>query len=384
MEDYNLAVLVDAKTEYTNQLINLCKKQMYTSIQQLFKTSKKECEDNSNPVDTLSMFQTKLAEIPAWDTEKIKIEYDQLVISSNCDWLDELLTAVFMSHSRILSSVHSNPTNPQVSLDIPNFQDFMHQCYIDIARCFWKSPYLFDDTVSSYDYQRNRRDCELMIEKTIGESLRRQLPVKHLLKKYLGNDIKEMKQTSIENDTNQEEQENLRNMVKKEIRRNTSNSNEEIKEAEVKSETKCENTVETQTEEPVVTNDNIILDITEEPSLTCKNKEENLNEKAQDTTELENIVLSQEMDLPFDIELEDLTESLQDQGAVYGLLETDELDTDIKKEVNDELQSLIEKQDQNIKKVKLTEEPTEKDVKVTKMNNPEYNFFKDATPHYVE
>lgn len=384
MEDYNLAVLVDAKTEYTNQLINLCKKQMYTSIQHLFKTSKKECEDNSNPIDTLSMFQTKLAEIPSWDAEKIKTEYNQLVISSNCDWLDELLTAVFMSHSRILSSVHSNPNNPQVSLDIPNFQDFMHQCYIDIARCFWKSPYLFDDTVSSYDYQRNRRDCELMIEKTIGESLRRQLPVKHLLKKYLGNDIKEMKQTSIENDTNQEEQENLRNMVKKEIKLNTTETNEEVKEVENKTETECENTVETETEEPVVNNDNIVLDIVEEPSLTGENKEEKLNEKVYDTKEIENINLSQEMDLPFDIELEDLTSSLQDQGAVYGLLEPDELDADIKKEVNDELQSLIEKQDQNIKKVKLTEEPIEKDVTVTKMNNPEYNFFKDAAPHYVE
>ena len=399
MEDYNLAVLVDAKTEYTNQLINLCKKQMYSSIQQLFKISKKECEVNSNPIDTLSLFQTKLAEIPAWDAEKIKTEYDQLVISSNCDWLDELLTAVFMSHSRILSSVHSNPNNPQVSLDIPNFQEFMHQCYIDIARCFWKSPYLFDDTVSSYDYQRNRRDCELMIEKTIGESLRRQLPVKHLLKKYLGNDIKEMKQTSIENDTNQEEQENLRNMVKKEIKHNTPVSNKEVKEEvkeevkkEVNAETECETTPETKTEEPIVNDvqaqntDNIILDISEESSLTTKNNEEKLNDsEIPNNTEFENIDLSQDMNLPFDIELEDLTESLQDQGAVYGLLETDELDTDIKKEVNDELQSLIEKQDNNIKQVRLTEEPIEKDVKVTKMNNnPEYNFFKDALPHYIE
>ena len=55
MEDYNLAVLVDAKTEYTNQLTNLCKSRMYSCIQQLFKLSKQECEENSS--DTFSTFQ---------------------------------------------------------------------------------------------------------------------------------------------------------------------------------------------------------------------------------------------------------------------------------------------------------------------------------------
>ena len=361
MEDYNLAVLVDAKTEYTNQLTNLCKSHMYSCIQQLFKLSKQECEENSS--DTFSTFQKKLALIPSWDSEKIKNEYDQLLISSNCDWLDELLTAVFMSHSRILSSVSSKSKQPQVSLDVPTFETFMHQCYIDIARCFWKSPYLFDDTVSSYDYQRNRRDCELMIEKTIGESLRKQLPVKHLLKNYLGEDIKLMKSVTIEQDMNDEEKENLRNMVKKEIKNNSPQEKEEKDESVSEEE-----------------NDKISLDIKEEP----------VEEKTQDTAvenenELETIeniesILStpQEDDFPFDIELEDLTSSLQDDGAVYGLLEPEDTNTDIKKEVNNELLNLIENQEKNIKKVKVTEEPTDVDVTVTKINNPEYNFFTDA------
>ena len=363
MEDYNLAVLVDAKTEYTNQLTNLCKSHMYSCIQQLFKLSKQECEENSS--DTFSTFQKKLALIPSWDSEKIKNEYDQLLISSNCDWLDELLTAVFMSHSRILSSVSSKSKQPQVSLDVPTFETFMHQCYIDIARCFWKSPYLFDDTVSSYDYQRNRRDCELMIEKTIGESLRKQLPVKHLLKNYLGEDIKLMKSVTIEQDMNDEEKENLRNMVKKEIKNNSPQEKEEQKDSK-----KDESVSEEE-------NDKISLDIKEEP----------VEEKTQDTVvenenELENIesILStpQEDDFPFDIELEDLTSSLQDDGAVYGLLEPEDTNTDIKEEVNNELLNLIENQEKNIKKVKVTEEPTDVDVTVTKINNPEYNFFTDA------
>ena len=368
MEDYNLAVLVDAKTEYTNQLTNLCKSRMYSCIQQLFKLSKQECEENSS--DTFSTFQKKLALIPSWDSEKIKSEYDQLLISSNCDWLDELLTAVFMSHSRILSSVSSKSKQPQVSLDVPSFETFMHQCYIDIARCFWKSPYLFDDTVSSYDYQRNRRDCELMIEKTIGESLRKQLPVKHLLKNYLGEDLKLMKSVAVEKDMNDEEKENLRNMVKKEIKNNTPKEEEE-KEKET---SKKEESVSKEE------NDKISLDITEEP-VEEKTKETAVeNEKELETIEDIESVLStpQEDDFPFDIELEDLTSSLQDDGAVYGLLEPEDTNTDIKEEVNNELLNLIENQEKTVKKVKVTEEPTDIDVTVTKINSPEYNFFTDA------
>lgn len=386
MENYNLAVLIDAKTEYTNQLINLCKGRMYSCIQQLFKSSKQECKENDKQTDTLSMFQTKLAQIPKWDNDKLQTEYDQLIISSNCDWLNELLTAVFMSHSRILSSVHSKPSNPQVSLDIPSFQEFMHQCYIDIARCFWKSPYLFDDTVSSYEYQRNRRDCELMIEKTIGESLRKQLPVKHLLKNYLGDDIKKMKQAVVENDINQEEQENLRNMVQKEIKKNTPSVEEQIKEETESKETdSCKENNKTDKVDGK-NKENVIVNISEETELSDKKNEEELNTiDLQENNNLETINLSQEIDLPFDIELEDLTSSLQDQGVVYDLLPEDmntdmktDMETDIKKQVKDELQNLIENQDNNIKKVTVTEEPCETDVKVTKINNPEYNFFTDA------
>lgn len=370
MEDYNLAVLVDAKTEYTNQLTNLCKGHMYSCIQQLFKLSKQECGEKCS--DTFSMFQQKLASIPSWDNEKVKQEYDQLLISSNCDWLDELLTAVFMSHSRILSSVTSKSKQPQISVDVPTFEAFMHQCYIDIARCFWKSPYLFDDTVSSYDYQRNRRDCELMIEKTIGESLRKQLPVKHLLKNYLGEDIKVMKNITVEKDLNDEEKENLRNMVKKEIKNQTPSNKEETN--------KTENTKQTPT---CAEDTKITIDITE--TSTEQNQKDLTNNAEKETAEkeiavenLETILSSpQEDDFPFDIELEDLTSSLQDEGTVYGL-ETEDTNTDIKKEVKNELQNIIEKQEKDIKQVKITGEPTDVDVTVTKINNPEYNFFQDA------
>ena len=84
-----------------------------------------------------------------------------------------------------------------------------------MARAFWKNPYLFDDSVNNFEYQRNRRDAENIIENNIGESIRKQLPVKNILREYLGNDYSEESNESIDEPNNLTD--NLRKMVKSEI-----------------------------------------------------------------------------------------------------------------------------------------------------------------------
>ena len=139
-----------------------------------------------------------------------------LIESSNCDWLEDLITAVFVSHTRILTSININKNKNKINLKIPKVDHFIHLCYIEVARNFWKNPYLFDENISKFEYQRNRRDAEIIIEKTINETIRKQLPVKHILKEYLGNDFKESNIESL-NDESINEHENLRKMVKAEI-----------------------------------------------------------------------------------------------------------------------------------------------------------------------
>ena len=134
--------------------------------------------------------------------------------------MEELITAVFVSHTRILTSINFSKSKKSIDLKIPKVTHFIHQCYIDVARSFWKSPYIFDDTISNFDYQRNRRDAEYIIEKSIGETIRKQLPVKHILKEYLGSEFKDENNEDLEfNDSeiSTNYKENLRKMVKTEI-----------------------------------------------------------------------------------------------------------------------------------------------------------------------
>ena len=218
MDDGNLAILVDAKLEYTKQLVNIISPNIFLGVKTLYNKCNEICKlENSN--DILYRFQVELSEIPKWNQEVINSEYHKLIENSKCDWLEDLLTAVFVSHTRILTSINSNKNKNKINLKIPKVDHFIHLCYIEIARYFWKNTYLFDDSVNKYEYQRNRRETEQIIDTIINETIRKQLPVKHILKEYLGSEFKDnvpTEQNNLEN-FNEYEKENLRKMVKNEI-----------------------------------------------------------------------------------------------------------------------------------------------------------------------
>jgi hypothetical protein len=219
MEDGNLAVLVDAKTEYTKQLVNILKQNMYMGVKNILQEAKNECALNKDQDSTMKYFQDLLSQIPKWNQDIINKESVRIIEESGCDWLDDLITAVFVSHTRILTSINFSKNKKKINLKIPKIEHFIHQCYIEIARSFWKNPYMFDDQIYKYDYQRNRRDCEVIIEQCITETVRKQLPVKDILKEYLipEEDKEEEKQLNETKDENEKLQESLREMVKAEL-----------------------------------------------------------------------------------------------------------------------------------------------------------------------
>ena len=216
MDQGNLAILVDAKFEYTKQLINILKNNLFQGIKKIYNDAKEYSIEHDELDKVLKKFQFYLSEIPKWNQEVILNEVTEILDKSKCDWLEELITAVFVSHTRILTSINSNKSKKKINLNIPKIDHFIHQCYIDVARAFWKTPYLFDDSLNNYEYQRNRRDAEGIIETCIQETIRKQLPVKHILKEYLGKDY-ETDDEEEPKDIESEDYSNLRKMVKAEI-----------------------------------------------------------------------------------------------------------------------------------------------------------------------
>ena len=130
-----------------------------------------------------------------------------------------------------------------------------------------------DDTGSRYEFQRNRNEAEILIEKSIENTIRKQLPVKHILQEYLGNDYVAREDEPEEKDDAKDEQVtepveetpklsdlsmDIKELVKTEIENSVkaqefkSDSVNDVEEVEeVKLEPVVETTVETKLE-PVV------------------------------------------------------------------------------------------------------------------------------------
>ena len=211
MDDISVPMLVDAKTEYTKQLTLILRPFLYDGIKSIYEDCKTYCEDNKTN-NILLVFQETLSKIPKWNQEIIDTEINRIIKDSGCDWLEDLITAVFVSHTKILTSIQVGKRKKKINLQVPKVDIFIHKCYIECAREFWKNPYLFKDNIDQCDYQRNMRDCEGLISNCICETIRKLLPVKHILKEYLGDDVEDETEDISKLNSN-----NLKMLVQKEI-----------------------------------------------------------------------------------------------------------------------------------------------------------------------
>ena len=196
MEDFNSPVFAQAKIEYTKQLIDVLKLPMYEGLQSIYGNSKEIYSDNTD-IELSIIFRQQIEKVPKWNIDMIEHEVDRIIRVSNCDWLEDLVTAVFISHTKILASLGNN--SKRVNLTIPKITNFIHKCYINSAREMWKNPYLYDENVSSSEYQRNIKIIESLIEESIEQTIRKALPVKEILKDHFEHsEIAERKNQEVE------------------------------------------------------------------------------------------------------------------------------------------------------------------------------------------
>lgn len=176
--------ITDAKNEYTKQLQNILIPRLYEGIDSLYD----EASKNNNSEDVLSYFQTSLRDIPKWNQDIIENESNRIIEVSDCEWLDNLITAVFISHTKILTAVKINSDDEKIDISVPRITHFIHRCYIEVAREIYKNPYLYDKSNRDIkEKHRNLRDALIINGECISNAVRSLLPIKSLLNKYLGN-----------------------------------------------------------------------------------------------------------------------------------------------------------------------------------------------------
>lgn len=260
-------VYSQAKIEYTNQLIDVLKDRLYDRFYEIYTDSKRNTK----------LFRKELENIIKWNQEMIEIERSKIMERSKCEYIDDLITAVFISHTRILTSI-GKKTSKKVNLVIPKTINFIHKCYINIAREIWKNPNLFDNRTTSSEYQKNIRIIDNLIKSSIEYTIRSSLPVRDILRNHLSND-------SNDEEAPKETQESLEeNQVTDE-----QNDYNNIREEQV---------INT---EPVYDNDNIIMSDDEEEKINSvieadNNKEDDNTDYKELIQEINNIKPSESKD----------------------------------------------------------------------------------------
>ena len=117
----DLPIFEDAKLEFTKQLCTYLTPQIYLGFKSIYDSAKKinqeKLVDNNNlEISIFRIFQNLLEDIPKWSQDMIDKESDRIKTASECDWLQNLLTASFVSHTKILSCIKSVDNTKNVKI----------------------------------------------------------------------------------------------------------------------------------------------------------------------------------------------------------------------------------------------------------------------------
>jgi len=175
--DY-LNLLVDTKKEFSIYLINNLSPEISKGIYSIYLNCKNRIDKNNN---LLISFQQVLSEVPNWNSSVIYTETNR--IKNKISYIEDLLTAVFISNMRLLCSIKNK--NKQIKVKVPKLEVFIHKCYIEAAKEFWSYTYLFNENINKLEVQKNKRQIEVIIKNSIEEVIRKLLPLKTILKDYL-------------------------------------------------------------------------------------------------------------------------------------------------------------------------------------------------------
>lgn len=196
----NLGIIVEAKHEYTQQLCNVIRPIVYECLLNLYNKAVNVSESTN---DILYHFQKELTVVPTWNNKTVKEETTRVLDA--CSYFNELITAVFLSNVKILSSVKLGSTSKKFQLVIPTNENFIHHVYIKVCKKIFDNPYLFSLKKYNNNIMNNMSDTSEVIDDAVAHSVRDMLPIKNILESYICKDISEENLSEEENLSDEEE-----------------------------------------------------------------------------------------------------------------------------------------------------------------------------------
>ena len=202
--DSVLSVYSDARTEYTKQLCVFLVPAYFQFFVDLLEKSKQAMVNE--PKRALLQFQTYLNDIHDWNMERVRQEIQHIHNNCGCDYMEDLLTAVFIAHTKVLTAIRISSNNKKVEINIPKVDHFLFKVLCETSKLLWSSTYLFRDGIPGIEKQQNYRTIETILNEGILQAVRSLVPVKSILKDFVSQDNKD---DSDEEDIQEEKKEEI-------------------------------------------------------------------------------------------------------------------------------------------------------------------------------
>ena len=215
---YIMNILVEKKKEFTIRIINILSPLIFEGLTSIYNKAK----EMSTGDNVLKLFQSFLKRIPKWDNELLSAEVNRIKNGSkDYDFLYDLIRACVKANLYILAFSPYNMKTPKINpehYNRINFEKFIHNIYLECAREVWNNPYLFYHNYTGIEIKRNQRDTLELIRNCIEESIRKALPLKHILEVYLGDEFMETQpDDNFEKTITEVEMKNLKTLLKKDL-----------------------------------------------------------------------------------------------------------------------------------------------------------------------
>ena len=118
------SVYSEAKGEYTKQLTLFIVPTYHRFFMECLQQATAE---EPQAKRQLWKFQELLSQIPDWNMDRVQRETSRIIQEIQCDYLEELLTAVFIAHTKVLTAIRVGNKNKRVQITIPKLDHFIHR-----------------------------------------------------------------------------------------------------------------------------------------------------------------------------------------------------------------------------------------------------------------
>lgn len=191
MDDFNISSLYESKNEWAARLVNILTPLFIEGLKSILESAVKMCQESGEKGKQLMTFQNLLIRTPKWNNHIIEIECSRIIEKSGCTYLDDLISCIHIIQLKILTSVRVGQKQKKINIAIPKLPEFVHKCYINIARKIYTNMYLFETAAPSLQIQKNNRELEIIVQECILNTIRDNIPVESILRAYMDETVEE-------------------------------------------------------------------------------------------------------------------------------------------------------------------------------------------------